>query len=95
MDAFHKAAVTTALKEMFNGNYFSISTVDKCIKITGCIPNKKDYQALSALHCVDWSDMDKELRQLVFVKTMEIFDNPGFDIELLGQVMKNDSLLLN
>jgi hypothetical protein len=95
MDEFHKKAAITALKKMFDGRYFDICTVDNVIKITGCIADRKDYQALRALHCVNWSDMDADLRNMVMVKTMQIFDTPKFSVEVLSNAIKNDSLLLN
>jgi len=95
MDEFHKQAAITALKAMFRKDYYDICAVDKVIKMTGCIPDKKDYQALNALHCVHWNEMSKELREMVLLKTMQIFEQPGIDIELLEGRLKNDLRLLN
>lgn len=95
MDEFHKKAATLALNKMFEGNYFDICTVDKVIKLTGCIANKKDYQALSALHCTHWTDMDKDMRNMVMLKTMQIFETPKFDMELIGNAIQKNSLMLN
>jgi len=72
MDAFHKKAAVAALKNMFAGGYFNICVVDKLINLTGCVPDGDDYRALSALHCVDWKDMDAELREMVFLKTVTV-----------------------
>ena len=96
MDSFHKKAAITALKNMFEEKkYFDICTVDAVLKLTGCIPDKKDYQALRALHCVDWVDMDADLRNTVMLKTMQMFETPGFDTELLDGAIKTNTLLLN
>lgn len=92
MNDFHKKATTTALKSMFDGNHYNICAVDKCLKLTGCIPNKKDYLALSALHCVDFSDMDKDLRNMVLMKTMQLFEEPGFDTELLSHAIETKQI---
>ena len=53
------------MKHMFEGSHFSICDIDKCLKITGAVPNRKDYEALSALHCVNSSEMSKGLREQV------------------------------
>lgn len=95
MNEFHKKAAITSLKKMFEGRHFSICTIDTLCKLTGCIPDAKDYQALSALHCVNWSDMDSELREMVMLKVAQIFEKPGFDMQILGGLLQRDSTLLN
>ncbi len=96
MNDFQREAAITALRVMFEGKYFSISTVDKCIKISGCVPpDPKDYQALSAMHCVDFSDMSADLRKMVLAKTMQIFENPKFDTEVIGALFQKNTILLN
>lgn len=94
MNEFHTAAAKAALKKMFEDTHFSICTIDKLLKLTGCIPDKKDYQALNALHCVHYSDMDKDLRQMVYLKSLQMFDNEGFDTDLIGGLF-NDTKKLN
>ena len=81
MTEFEKQAVAIALKKMFQGSHFNICTVDQCLKITGAIPPSADYNALSALHCVHWSDMPASFRDEVFVKTLELFRHSGFQID--------------
>lgn len=81
MDNFQKQAITIALREMFESSHFSICTVDKCLKIANVIPPATDYEALSALHCVDWKKMPADFRQQVFVKTLELFTHSGFPLE--------------
>lgn len=99
MNDFQREAAITALKLMFEGRYFNISTVDKCIKISGCVPpDRKDYQALNALHCVDFADMSANLRQMTLAKTMQIFETPKFDTEVIGALFndnKTNTKLLN
>src|SRR3990167_4546121 len=81
MDNFQKQAITIALREMFEGSHFSICAVDKCLKIAGVIPPAADYDALSVLHCVHWSNMPADFRDQVFVKTLELFTHAGFPLE--------------
>ena len=95
MNEFQIMAAKTTLKNMFDGKrYFDICTVDKLLKLTGCIPNAKDYQALSALHCVHWMDMEPELRQMVMLKTLQMFEHSGFDMKVIENVFLNESTAL-
>ncbi len=80
---FEQQAVMLALKKMFEGSHFSICTVDDCLKITGAIPPRKEYNALRALHCVDWADMAPDFRAAVFAKTLALFQHDGFPLEQL------------
>lgn len=96
MNEFQREAAITALKVMFEGKYYNICTVETCIKLSDCIPpNRKDYQALKALHCVNFSDMSASLRQMTLAKTMQIFENPKFDTEVIGALFKTDTKMLN
>lgn len=81
MDKFQQQAITIALREMFEGAYFSISTINQCLKIANSIPPAADYEALSALHCVHWDKMPADFRQQVLVKTLELFTHAGFPLE--------------
>jgi hypothetical protein len=80
---FEQQAVMVALKKMFTGTHFDICTVDNCLKITGAIPPRKDYDALHAIHCVHWADMPPDFRAAVFAKTMALFAHDGFPLERL------------
>ena len=96
MTEFQKKAAITALQNMFESSgFFSICTIDKVLKLTGCIPDQKDYQALSLLHCVSWRDMDAEMRNMVMLKTMQMFESPGFDMRLINAAFEKDTFLLN
>ena len=96
MNEFQREAAITALKSMFEGRYYDITTVNKCIKLSGCIPpDPKDFQALNALHCIDFSDMSANLRQMTLAKTMQIFETPKFDTEVIGALFKADTKMLN
>ena len=83
---FQKKSVITSLKRMFAGKHFSICTVKESMSLTGCHANPDDLKALSLLHCVNFDEMDEELRQMVFMKTMQIFQNTGYDLEVIDAV---------
>ena len=61
LDAIQVMAVKAAVNKMMQDGYISICTVDNILKITGGIPNRKDYELLHMLHCVHFMDMDPEL----------------------------------
>ena len=90
MDDFTKEVVLTAMKKMFQGSHFSICDIDKCLKLTGSIPNGQDYNALDALHCVYWKDMSPDLRKAVLDKTITMFSCEGFDLSSLEMMFNED-----
>ena len=90
MDDFQKEVVLTALKKMFQDSSFNICTIDRCLKISGAIPTAKDYDSLSALHCISWKDMSLDLRTAVFKKTINIFSQEGFDLSVLEMAFNKE-----
>ncbi len=91
MNEFETEAVLTSLKDMFKSSHFSICTVDKCLTLTNAIPNDRDYKALSAIHCVNWSEMNPKFRQTVFDKTLEVVFGEGFDLSALDMIYSDES----
>ena len=90
LDSFQMQAATIALKKMFEGKHFSICDLDNLIKLIGCIPNKKDYDALHCLHCVEWNDMPPDLRAGVLERVVSIVQSVGFDTSVLdGKILKS------
>ena len=89
LDNFHQQAATTSLKKMFEGTHFSICDLDNIVNLIGCIPDKKDYQALRCLHCMKWEDMDQGLRDEVLKRVIKIVETVGFDTSVLdGRLLK-------
>ncbi|EKT3962754.1 hypothetical protein ABF179_002327 [Flavobacterium psychrophilum] len=83
MDEIQKQVVKIALKKMFTQKHFSICDIDKCIKISQIIPNKVDYNTMSALHCVDYSDMNKDVQNWLLQTVEDMFVGSGFDLSFL------------
>lgn len=54
--------IRTALRVMWDKGYFDICTIDNILKVTGGIPDRKNYDALRLLHCVHFKDMSRNLR---------------------------------
>jgi len=86
MDTFKQQTIITALKDMFQGTYFNICTIDKCLKIANAIPRATDYDCLSALHCVHWKNMPSELREEVYNRTLAMFSQSSFDFSILDMI---------
>lgn len=55
----------TAVRNLFDQNYFSICDLDKIIEIVGARRSGEAYKLLHALHCVNYAKMDPELRAKV------------------------------
>jgi hypothetical protein len=57
----HLSALT-ALNNMLKGKYFDICVIDRVIEILGTVPDGRAYNILRPLHCVNYMDMPRELR---------------------------------
>jgi hypothetical protein len=61
MDELQKMAINCAIRDMMRKGYFSICVIDQILKMTGGIPDKRDYEVLRLLHCINFVDMQPEL----------------------------------
>lgn len=84
LDSFQQQAATVALKKLFERSSFSICDLDSIIKLINCIPDKKDYEALRCLHCVEWGDMPPALRNEVLERVIAMVQTAGFDTEAVS-----------
>lgn len=82
MENLEKEVLKTALRKMFKDGHFSICTIDKCLKLSNTIADKKIYESMSALHCVKYSDMSEDLRKWLFENTLLMFNGNGFDLSV-------------
>lgn len=80
---FERAAIRLALLKMFSGPHFSICTVRDCLKLAGLHPDAQALDALSVLHCVEWSAMLPPMRQAVADTVLALFATPGLDLGAL------------
>lgn len=60
-----RMVVLTATKKLFTERYFSISKLREIAKILGAPEKGKPWQLLQPLHCVDYDDMQPELREAI------------------------------
>jgi len=59
---------------MWEDSHFDICTINKCLKIANLKPVGKLYNQLSALHCVDYSEMDTAMLKEIQDMVRELFD---------------------
>ncbi|WP_316150488.1 hypothetical protein [Cupriavidus sp. BIC8F] len=83
MTALEQHAIEAALRKMFAQGYFSICTIDSCLKLLGIPQGGKTYQLLHTLHCVHFADMDRDLAQAVPGMLAELFQGVSFDFPSL------------
>lgn len=80
MDDITKMVIRAALAKMIRDGYMDICAINKILKITGGFPNQKDYDLLSALHCVHFSEMEPELRRGLPVIVERVINANGIEI---------------
>lgn len=72
-------AVEHRVRSMFNGNdkHFSICDIDNLAKVLRITIDSREYNALRLLHCVDWGDMSRPLREEVQRSILRILQTPN------------------
>ena len=74
MENLDKIIIQTALDEMLKSSYFSVCTIDKCLKVANIKPKQIPYDRISALHCMKYNVMPKELYDSLPQMLAEVFD---------------------
>ena len=84
---FQQRACAIAVIKMLGGKHFSICDLDAIGKTMGRTPQLagKDYEALRALHCIDWADMGQDLARQAREKCLELLGLPAEIIEHVDQ----------
>ena len=81
--------VDAALKNMTRSGHFSICVIDKIIELTKVVPDKQAYNTLRLLHCVDFSQMDGELRRKIPALIQSCISGPEFELTVsIGSTVK-------
>jgi hypothetical protein len=93
MNAIEILVAKTALKKMVEQGYFCICTIDKVLKISGGIPDPRDYQMLSALHCVHYKDMPPTLLRELPNIIKRVVESPTYQF-YIDISPSNDTLAL-
>jgi hypothetical protein len=62
-----------AIQRIIDNRFFSICPVDSLLKMHRITPDKEVYELLRSLHCVDWRDMEPDLRKQVQLHLVAMF----------------------
>lgn len=78
---FQLKAANTKLQAMFASGFFDICVIDNIGNLVGVNPKMagKDYQALYVLHCVHWTQMDRQMIEEIRRKSFEVL---GIQLQL-------------
>lgn len=70
MNEFEAKSVIDTINRMFKSRSFNICTVHDCMDVTGAV-RMSTYKTLRLYHCVSYSEMDTDTKQMLFKATME------------------------
>lgn len=73
-------AAATAIKVMLDKGHVSICTIDDILKMSGVIPDKKAYDTLRILHCVNFRDMPRELQEQIPTLIKTVLSGPTISV---------------
>lgn len=82
MKNLQNMAAATALNKMMRDSHFSICTIDNVAKMMGVKPTGESYRILSSIHCVDFCDMPRELRQAIPQLVADVLGDPTFQFQV-------------
>lgn len=71
---FQQLAAAAAIRKLFSNRHFNVCDLDAIAQVLGVkhLMQGADYDALHALHCVDWRDMGPRLTQLTRDKCLQL-----------------------
>jgi hypothetical protein len=83
-----RMVVETTLKKLLDARHFSICELDKILEIIGSRQSGEAYKLLSALHCINYSDMNQELRDRIPLLVNECLRQQTKTSEIVDAVLK-------
>ena len=86
----HLSALTT-LNNMLKARHFDICVIDSVIKILGTVPDSRAYNILRPLHCVNYMDMPRELRDELPSLIERCIEEPAHQFQITQ--VKNPDML--
>lgn len=86
---FQERALAVGVAKLLTGNHFSICDLDTLLKVVGKPAGGRDYEALRALHCVDWRTMGEPLAAQVREKCLELLGLPPQCINVVAEVVQD------
>lgn len=86
MDRLQELAAMAALNKMFKDGHFSICTIRNIAEMTKVSLGGRAYEILCTLHCVDYANMGRELREALPGLVRECLSlSPIYEFEHLKQ----------
>ena len=82
LDRFAGMVVSAGLKRLLSAKNFSICDLDALMRVAGVHGHDGVYAKLRCLHCMDWSDMGKELQQEAVHHIIQIFEDSVVRIDI-------------
>ena len=73
IERFRGLAVAEGLKSLFEDKHFNVCQLDACILAARIIPDGEVMRILRPLHCRNYADMPKELRNEIFTRVLRMF----------------------
>lgn len=68
------STIAHALQRMIaNESHFSVCTVDRCMRLSGVVISAERYAIYSAIHCMNWNEMEPDYRQVIVAMLMDDF----------------------
>lgn len=74
MKEMERGAVAHALQDMFSADkFFSVCTIKECSKVSGVIITQERMNIYNSQHCIAWSAMLPEFRQVLIAMILDDF----------------------
>jgi hypothetical protein len=87
-------AAQAALRKMVEGDYFSISVIDRITQMLDVKPDRDAYQVLHTLHCVSYNQMPPELLKQLPELIHKVLTSQAFEASRINVVSNGSSLRL-
>jgi hypothetical protein len=89
MTDIKQLAAITALNNMMSKGHFSICTIDSIASMLDLNPKNDSYRILHTLHCINFADMPKEIRDAVPGLIQECLGvEPNYKFNTIGNLVK-------
>lgn len=92
-DQLSHLSVLTALNKMLRSSHFDICVVDAAAKALGTVPDSRAYAILRPLHCINWGDMPRELRDAVPRLIERCIEAPAYQFQATEMTAARSTLV--
>jgi len=79
-------ALRLGLRRLFGNSNFYYSDLQNLLQICNIKGDARIMNALHALHCVPYSDMNKETKERLFATVLTLFTEETFNLELIDHL---------